>query len=115
MCNSTGETGQKTCSMKRTLFTTSWDDGHPLDLRVAELLTRHGFQGTFYVPLSNREGLPVMSAGDLKNLNQSFEIAGHTLDHSYLDRVSLTEAERQIKEGKEQLQTVLGNQIDGFA
>lgn len=26
----------------QALFTTSWDDGHPLDARVAELLSRHG-------------------------------------------------------------------------
>ena len=35
-----------------TCITTSWDDGHPLDLRVAELLAKYGLQGTFYVPMT---------------------------------------------------------------
>ena len=28
-------------------ITTSWDDGHPLDFRVAELLAKYGLPGTF--------------------------------------------------------------------
>lgn len=27
----------------QAIFTTSWDDGHPLDARVAELLSEAGF------------------------------------------------------------------------
>ena len=41
--------------MKQTYITTSWDDGHPLDLRVAELLTKYGLHGTFYIPKAARE------------------------------------------------------------
>jgi hypothetical protein len=34
--------------MKRVAYiTTSWDDGHPLDLRVAELLAKYGLKDTF--------------------------------------------------------------------
>ena len=28
----------------------SWDDGHPLDVRVAYLLAKYGLRGTFYIP-----------------------------------------------------------------
>jgi peptidoglycan/xylan/chitin deacetylase (PgdA/CDA1 family) len=65
----------------KTIFTTSWDDGHPLDARMAELLSLHEFQGTFYVPVSNREGLPVLGPEDLRRLGQGFEIGSHTIDH----------------------------------
>ncbi len=34
-----------------TFITTSWDDGHPLDFRVAELLSKYGLRGTFYIPM----------------------------------------------------------------
>ena len=51
-------------------FTTSWDDGHPLDLRLAELLATHGFSGTFYVPRGNREGRPVMTTAELRALTE---------------------------------------------
>ena len=31
-------------------MTTSWDDGHPLDYRIAEMLQEYGLRGTFYIP-----------------------------------------------------------------
>lgn len=99
----------------RTIFTTSWDDGHPLDVRLAELLSEHGFQGTFYVPLRNREGLPVMPPGDLRCLDQGFEIGSHTIDHCYLSSVSAVEARRQVGGGKEQIEQMLGHEVSGFS
>ena len=35
------------------IVTTSWDDGHSTDLRVAELLAAHGLKGTFYVAFNH--------------------------------------------------------------
>lgn len=55
------------------LFTTSWDDGHPLDLRLAELLVTYGFRGTFYVPCRNWQGEPVLSGRELRDLGRGFE------------------------------------------
>lgn len=40
---------------RRAVATSSWDDGHPLDLRVADLLARCGVKGTCYVPVRNPE------------------------------------------------------------
>lgn len=97
------------------LFTSSWDDGHPLDTRLAELLLAHGFKSTFFVPLSNREGLPVMSASQIRNLQQEgFEIGSHTLDHCYLSSVDDKTAQLQIVQGKEQLEQILGAPVPGF-
>ena len=101
--------------MNQLLMTTSWDDGHPLDLRVADLLDKFGFKGTFYVPLNNREGRPVLSAETLRSISNKFEIGGHTRDHVYLDMVSLEQASKQIAEGKHELEDCLGREIGGFA
>jgi peptidoglycan/xylan/chitin deacetylase (PgdA/CDA1 family) len=98
----------------KAIFTTSWDDGHPLDVRLAELLCRHGFRGTFYLPLSNREGLPVMPPEAMRRLGQSFEIGSHTIDHCYLNTVGAAEARRQIVGGKNQLEQILGCGVSGF-
>ena len=38
------------------LFTTSWDDGHPSDLHVADLLERYGMKGTFYLCKAGQAG-----------------------------------------------------------
>ena len=96
------------------LFTTSWDDGHPLDERLAELLARHGFQATFYVPLRNREGLPVMDAAALRRLDAGFEIGSHTQDHSYANRLPAAEWAQQVMSGKAGLEQLLGHGVAGF-
>lgn len=97
------------------IFVTSWDDGHPLDERVAELLSRYGVQGTFYVPIRNREGRPVMSADALRRLaGADFEIGSHTLDHVYLTTCSPAAVDEQIGEGKARLEQSLGKRVDGF-
>ena len=95
-------------------FTTSWDDGHPLDQRLADLLSRHGCAGTFYVPMRNREGLPVMAAAALRALDAGFEIGSHTLDHVYADRVSAAAWAQQVKAGRRALEDQLGHAVAGF-
>lgn len=96
------------------MFTTSWDDGHPLDLRLADLLARHGFKGTFYVPRTNREGRPVLDTAQLRQLAAGFEVGGHTLDHVRLDSLALEDARRQIGDGKLRLEDELGARVVGF-
>lgn len=99
----------------QALFTSSWDDGHPLDLKLADLLAKHGFDATFFVPLSNREGLPVMTAAQMRSLHAGgFEIGSHTLDHCYLTTVDDSTAAAQIAQGKSELEQVLGRTVPGF-
>jgi Polysaccharide deacetylase len=96
------------------LFTTSWDDGHPLDLRLAELLNRHGFTGTFYAPCTNREGLPVLPKTGLRQLDAMVEVGSHTMDHCYLTTVSGATARQQIHDGRTALEDALGHAVKGF-
>jgi peptidoglycan/xylan/chitin deacetylase (PgdA/CDA1 family) len=95
-------------------FTSSWDDGHPLDARLADLLAKYGIGATFYCPLSNREGLPVMSPDSLRRLGESFEIGGHTLDHAYSSRMPPGEWAAQVRDGKRALEDILGREVAGF-
>jgi len=97
------------------VVTTSWDDGHPSDLRVAELLEKHGLSGTFYVPCSNSEGRSVMSSGEIAELGRRFEIGGHTRDHISLTDVAPHVAASQILTNKHWLEDVLGREVCGFA
>jgi hypothetical protein len=96
-------------------FTTSWDDGHPLDMKMAEALSKRGYRGTFYVPCHNRAGLPVLSPGEIRVLAQEHEIASHTLDHCYLDQVTTATARSQIADGRRMLEDWLGQPVHGFA
>ncbi len=96
------------------VLSVSVDDGHPLDMRMAELLIRHGVQASFHVPGRNSEGQPVLSPVALRELSREFEIGSHTLEHRYLARLDLHEALRQITEGKRALQALLGKPAHGF-
>lgn len=95
-------------------FTCSVDDGHPSDLKFAALLERHGLHGTFYVPLSNQEGAPVLAPASLRELGKRFEIGSHTLTHQFLTRVPIGRAAREIVNGKQGLEDLLGHAVHGF-
>lgn len=96
-------------------FTTSWDDGHPLDMRIAEMLGKYGCPGTFYVPCRNRTGAAVLSPGEIRTIAQEHEIGSHTLEHCYLDRVTTATARTQITKGRRVLEDWIGQSVDGFA
>jgi peptidoglycan/xylan/chitin deacetylase (PgdA/CDA1 family) len=91
---------------KNCLMTTSWDDGHPLDLRVAELLFKHNLTGTFYVPRASQK--PVMNRSQIRELSHSFEIGAHTLEHVRIDRLSDSEAAVQLSGSREWIEELTG-------
>lgn len=97
-----------------TLFTCSIDDGHPSDLRTADLLKKHGIAATFYIPGRNREGPPVMTPAEVRGLARDFEIGSHTCDHAFLKSLDADEAHYQITEGKKRLEDALGASVAGF-
>lgn len=102
--------------MAEPLLVTSWDDGHPDDLRLAERLARLGIAATFFVPVHNSEGRPVMSPADWRSLEAAgFEIAAHTRDHVRLNRLPPEAVRQQLAEGRQRLEDALGHAVTGFA
>jgi peptidoglycan-N-acetylglucosamine deacetylase len=97
------------------IVTTSWDDGHPSDLRLAELLDKHGLRGTFYIPCRGPDGQPVLHAADIVQLAQRFEIGAHTRDHIDLTEIARYRAAQQIVANKSRLEDLLGREVSGFA
>jgi peptidoglycan/xylan/chitin deacetylase (PgdA/CDA1 family) len=100
--------------MNAMTFSLSVDDGHPLDLRIADMLQRHGLRATFYVPIHNSEGAPVMTSSQAHELARHFDVGSHTLDHRYLTTLNDAAAWRQITEGKTELEQRIGRQVSGF-
>ena len=94
-------------------MTTSWDDGHPLDLRLADLLQQYGIKGTFYVPLQNSER-SVMDSSGLRLLAQQAEIGGHTRHHVALTSLSDATSDDEIRGCKLALEDVIGKSVSAF-
>ena len=96
------------------VFTCSIDDGHPSDMKTAELLDKHGLNGTFFIPIRNCEGDAVISDAQIGELGRRFEIGSHTYDHRYLKKVDIWQAYHQIADGKKRLEELLGTPVNGF-
>src|SRR5947209_13870004 len=97
-----------------TVLTTSWDDGHALDLRVAELLCRYGFKGTFYVPV-DYPLIPRMSRQEIVELRRmGMEIGSHTQTHPRIHRLTAEMALGELRESKAYLEDLLGEEIGAF-
>ena len=90
----------------RAYITTSWDDGHPLDMRVAELLTKHRLRGTFYVPKFSEYG--TMTTASLRDLANAFEVGAHTVNHVVLTEATCESAWLEIAGSKRWLEDRTG-------
>jgi peptidoglycan/xylan/chitin deacetylase (PgdA/CDA1 family) len=99
---------------ERAIVTTSWDDGHPLDLRLAGILSALGMRGTFYVPI-DYDAQPRMTLAELNALrSMNMEIGSHTVTHPRLTRVTDQVALREFRESKETLEQMLGEAVPSF-
>lgn len=98
--------------MPQTYITTSWDDGHPLDERLADLLSRNNLAATFYIPRAISTG--VMSDQQIRNLATRFEIGAHTLNHVFLADTDDATAKAEIAGSKTWVQDVTGKDCPMF-
>jgi peptidoglycan-N-acetylglucosamine deacetylase len=97
---------------EKMVITTSWDDGHPSDLRIAELLSKNGLLGTFYpLPAAHH---PTLSKAQLRSLSSQFELGAHTLDHTDLTEVSDMEVLHQAVGSKDWLEDLTGKPCQVF-
>jgi peptidoglycan-N-acetylglucosamine deacetylase len=98
------------------LVTTSWDDGHQLDERLAAELDDHGFAATFYIAPRSAEIPPArrLTRAALGDLATRFEIGSHTLTHPHLTRLPLAAAAREITQGQAELQQMTGQAAISF-
>ncbi len=98
-----------------TIVTTSWDDGHSADLRVAALLAANGLKGTFYVAF-NHPSTPQISDAEIRSLHaMGMEIGSHTLTHKILTGRPFAEAHHELAESKKRLEDIVGAPVAGLS
>jgi peptidoglycan/xylan/chitin deacetylase (PgdA/CDA1 family) len=97
------------------IVTTSWDDGDPLDLKVAGLLRARHLPGTFYFPFVGYDGGQTLAPAQLRSLaSEGFEVGGHTMSHRVLPQLSSREIAREVGICKNRLEDTLGERIRMF-
>jgi peptidoglycan/xylan/chitin deacetylase (PgdA/CDA1 family) len=100
--------------MKEAIITTSWDDGNPLDLKLAELLKKYDVPATFYIPIVY-EKRGCMTPQQVREIAQSFDVGGHSYHHIRLHKIPFNEAEKEVAEGKKGLEEIIGREVFSFA
>ncbi|HZQ51581.1 MAG TPA: polysaccharide deacetylase family protein [Bryobacteraceae bacterium] len=100
---------------QKAIVTTSWDDGHPADLRLAEMLSRHNLPATFYVPVIGPDGKPTLQSNGIRSLRRAgFEIGAHTICHTILTGIPQTRVRTEVFDSKAVLEDTLGEPITMF-
>jgi peptidoglycan/xylan/chitin deacetylase (PgdA/CDA1 family) len=99
--------------MNRVIITTSWDDGHPLDLKLAELLRRYHIPATFYIPSENK-ARETLTPTQVREIAKDFDVGGHTYSHVNLTELPAEKAYEEIRKGKEYLEETIGREIQSF-
>ncbi|MGA1531286.1 MAG: polysaccharide deacetylase family protein [Kiritimatiellia bacterium] len=105
-----------------------WDDGVTSDIRLIEVLRRHGAKASFNLnpglhPRGEKAGGWKSGDREIRRLDhdmlvetyQGFTIANHTLTHPHLTKLSPAEIKREISEGRDQLQQLFQQPVRGFA
>jgi len=102
--------------MKTIVLTTSWDDGHRDDIRLARMLKAHELKGTFYICPRNHEFAQedLLTSQEIKNISRDFEIGAHTLTHPRLTEISEKQAEEEIFRSKAVLEEIAGEKVETF-
>jgi peptidoglycan/xylan/chitin deacetylase (PgdA/CDA1 family) len=104
-------------SAKRSkpVVTASFDDGHPLDLKVAEKLAGRGMLATFYVAWNHPKG-PEIAPGDVKTLRgMGMEIGSHTFTHAMLTHRPRSEVVDELTRSRKALEDLLGEPVKSLS
>jgi peptidoglycan-N-acetylglucosamine deacetylase len=99
--------------LNKAIVTTSWDDGCPLDLKLAELLSKYEISATFYIPLSNIERETLTNKA-IRDISLNFDIGGHSLNHVDLAKINPEIAVHEIIGCKDRLEQIVDRNISSF-
>jgi len=95
------------------IFTTSWDDGNKLDMRLAKLLSEYEMRGTFYIPINWR--FKSLSDKDVKKISKKFEIGSHSISHLNMTKLQPDEIFLEAAKSKAMLEKITKKKIKCFA
>lgn len=101
---------------QKIIVTTSWDDGHILDIKLADLLSRYGIKGTFYISPENHEFKKenLLNEEQIRQIGDNFEIGAHTITHPKLSELSSSDAKKEIDGSKKYLERTTGKRVASF-
>lgn len=110
---------------KMKAVTFSYDDAVTQDQRLIALFNKYGLKATFNINYNNlgvarsliRQGVTVAHCKpqpcEVRGIYEGHEVAGHTLTHAHLPRVSDHEVIRQVEDDMKNLSALVGYDVVG--
>ena len=98
---------------KKIIFTTSWDDGNKLDLKLLKLLNQYNIRGTFYIPVKCIH--KSLTNKDIKRISETQEIGAHSVNHLSLTEIPLNKAKKEIMDSKIYLENIICRKVEMFS
>ena len=92
------------------LVTTSWDDGHELDIKLINMLDLYGIKGTFYLSKSTNQ----LNVKEIKEISARHEVGAHSIGHKRLTELKHADLVYEIEESKKWLEDIIGKKVGMF-
>lgn len=100
---------------RQVIVTTSWDDEHSSNLKLADLLRATRLRATFYIPTGSLGIGEALTTGDLCDLAAAgFEIGAHTVTHPVLTDVHGERLRSEVTDCKLRLEEIIGREVASF-
>jgi peptidoglycan/xylan/chitin deacetylase (PgdA/CDA1 family) len=105
-----------------------WDDGVEDDIRLCELLREkqakasfnlnpglHGPHRGFRHRYKDCKDVLLLAKPELRAVYDGFTIANHSVSHPWATRIPLADWQREVEDGRKQLQDIFSQPVWGFA
>ena len=105
---------------KPKALTFSYDDGEKQDIRLCQLFNKYGLKGTFnlnsgFMSVEPSESSSKVALSQIPEVYAGHEVAVHTVNHPFLERMTTVEIAAEILEDRRTLEKYTGYVVRGMA
>lgn len=105
---------------KKKALTFSYDDGEKQDIRLCQLFNKYGMKGTFnlnsgLMTVEPSEKSTKVALSQIPEVYQGHEVAVHTANHPFLEKMTTSEIAVEIFDDKRTLEKYAGYVVRGMA
>ncbi len=86
------------------------DDGWPSESTFVDLVNRYGFRASYFLP-----NFAHVTEEEIRALDASGEVCGHTVTHPNLETLSYDEAYQEVYQNRIWLENIVGHAVTCFA
>ncbi len=100
---------------KKKAVTFSYDDGSRNDIRLIETFNKYGAKATLNLVSNWTCAENTLHKDEIIEISKTHEIANHTKDHVWNERIPLSQMVSQVIDAKNFLEDIIGKPVTGYA